>query len=512
MLRGRYAVGTAIGQGGFGITYIAWDESAQIPVAIKEFFPVSMSVREEDRVSLCCYSEKEREIYEKGVRKLIDEAERLAKFSKSKNIVNVLDYFEDNKTAYIVMEYLDGQDLKALLRLNRGRLDPERAVRYILPVIDALQDMHKENMIHRDVSPDNIFICRDDSVKLLDFGSARLAMQDDEKSLTVFIKPGYAPQEQYLSRSEQGTWTDIYAVCATLYKMITGETPPPSIEREREPLKTFADCGIYGFGKLERVIRDGMALDRSQRIQTAKALKKALTDKRIWIDDIVDGGGEGNDPPVTPPKPPQPTHNRFKVMIAVAAAVAVVLAGLGAYMVFARQIFEKNITQLQTKNVHVGETYEMGQMNGSVLRWKVVQKGRDKTYGDCAVLLSEFTHRISADSKYTPEYFSSLTERLDAKFQNEYLSEIEIRDMIPVNNEKLFMIPTLKDIERFGIAEDSLAFGADGSWTLAVSADFSPKIYRVDNKTGKIEPGMNHFDPAEGDSSETRIIAFVSLS
>ena len=279
-LAGNYMLGKVIGQGGFGITYIAWDKKGERKVAIKEFFPNSLSTRETGETHVGCYNEKAEAYFKDGVKKMIDEGRRLASFRENENIVTVYDYFEENSTAYIVMEYLAGKSLKDYAEEKGGRLDPEEAVELILPVLNALSAMHKENLIHRDVAPDNIYICDDGKIKLLDFGSARMAVQDANKSLSVMVKPGYAPKEQYASRSKQGPWTDVYSVCATLYRLITGEAPVESIERDITPLRTFESYGIKDCNELEKVVTKGLEPEPEDRISSADELAEGLKNKK----------------------------------------------------------------------------------------------------------------------------------------------------------------------------------------------------------------------------------------
>lgn len=277
-LSGNYMLGRVIGQGGFGITYIAWDKKGERKVAIKEFFPNALSTRSEGKTHVDCYNEKAEGYFKDGVRKMLDEGSRLASFRENENIVTVYDYFEENSTAYIVMEYLEGKSLKDYADEKGGKLEPEEAVNLILPVLNALSAMHKENLIHRDVAPDNIYLCDDGRIKLLDFGSARIAVQDANKSLSVMVKPGYAPKEQYASRSKQGPWTDVYSACATLYRLITGEAPVESIERDITPLKTFESYGINNCSELEKVVTKGLEPEPEDRISSTKKLKNQLED------------------------------------------------------------------------------------------------------------------------------------------------------------------------------------------------------------------------------------------
>jgi serine/threonine protein kinase len=281
VLANRYMLGCAIGHGGFGITYIAWDEKIQKKVAVKEYFPNAFSTRQVGVTEVSFYNEKAEKYFKDGLSKMLDEARRISRFSDNENIVDIYDYFEENNTAYIVMEYLEGKDLKKYLDENGGKVSPERAVEIILPVLNALKDMHKENLIHRDISPDNIYMCNNGKVKLLDFGAARLAVEDSEKSLSVMVKRGYAPREQYISSSKQGPWTDVYAVCATIYRMITGEVPSESVERDEEPLKNFAEFDIFNYDQLEKVLFKGLEPSITDRIQSVKTLEKMLLGENV---------------------------------------------------------------------------------------------------------------------------------------------------------------------------------------------------------------------------------------
>ncbi|MBQ2903149.1 MAG: serine/threonine protein kinase [Clostridia bacterium] len=339
VLSGRYMLGKVLGHGGFGITYIAWDKKLNRPVAVKEFFPNALSTRSEGETHVSCYDDKASKFFRDGVRKMLDEGNRLSKFTNNENIVDVYDCFEENNTAYIVMEYLDGKDLKKYLEENGGRLAPEKTVEIIMPVLNALEDMHDEKLIHRDISPDNIFLCKKGGVKLLDFGSARLAVEDSDKSLSVMIKRGYAPKEQYASRSKQGPWTDIYAVCATLYKMITGALPTESIERDEEPLRRFSEFGIRDCNALEKVVFKGLEVDYADRFRSVSELREALNSSigNVSVPAPADSGKKqepskkADIPPVQvkniiPEAPPKPKKKiNIKAIIAAVAAVAVVV-------------------------------------------------------------------------------------------------------------------------------------------------------------------------------------------
>ena len=267
-LIGRYTIEGVLGQGGFGITYLGMDELHEKPVAIKEFFPqgiVTRNIEYQDTVTVTFVGEKDN--YEKGKERFLKEARTMAKFSKDKGIVKALDFFEINNTAYIVMEYLEGVTLKQYLAENK-RIDAEDLVELLVPLIEALDEIHSQGLIHRDISPDNIMVLPDGRIKLMDFGAARDYTEFGEKSLSIVLKPGYAPPEQYQTHGVQGPWTDIYALCATMYKCITGENPPDAIDRLVDDyLKKISAFGIPVLPQIEEAIIKGMSVAANDRYQ-----------------------------------------------------------------------------------------------------------------------------------------------------------------------------------------------------------------------------------------------------
>ena len=267
-LIGRYTIEGVLGQGGFGITYLGMDELHEKPVAIKEFFPqgiVTRNIEYQDTVTVTFVGEKDN--YEKGKERFLKEARTMAKFSKDEGIVKALDFFEINNTAYIVMEYLEGVTLKQYLVENK-RIDAEDLVELLVPLIESLDEIHSQGLIHRDISPDNIMVLPDGRIKLMDFGAARDYTEFGEKSLSIVLKPGYAPPEQYQTHGVQGPWTDIYALCATMYKCITGENPPDAIERVMDDhLKKISAFGIPVLPQIEEAIIKGMSVAANDRYQ-----------------------------------------------------------------------------------------------------------------------------------------------------------------------------------------------------------------------------------------------------
>ena len=267
-LIGRYTIEGVLGQGGFGITYLGMDELHKKKVAIKEFFPqgiVTRNIEYEDTVTVTLVGEKEN--YDKGKERFLKEAQTMAMFSKDKGLVKALDFFEINNTAYIVMEYLEGVTLKQYLRENK-RIAAEDLVELLVPLIEALDEIHSQGLIHRDISPDNIMVLPDGRIKLMDFGAARDYTEFGEKSLSIVLKPGYAPPEQYQTHGVQGPWTDIYALCATMYKCITGENPPDAIDRlVDDHLKKISTFGITVSPQIEEAIIKGMSVAAKDRYQ-----------------------------------------------------------------------------------------------------------------------------------------------------------------------------------------------------------------------------------------------------
>ena len=230
-----------LGQGGFGITYLARDNNLNRLIAIKEYLPMEIAVRDND-ASIQPVSDDYGERFQTGLQRFIDEARTLAKF-KHANIVQVFSVFTENNTAYMVMEYESGQSLHAILKQEK-RLPESKLRAFLFPILDGLKQVHKAGFIHRDIKPANIYIREDGSPVLLDFGSARQSLSSQTATMTCMFSPGFAPFEQYTGRSiNQGPWTDIYGLGATLYKATTGRAPADAMDRGSALLQT--DRNIY---------------------------------------------------------------------------------------------------------------------------------------------------------------------------------------------------------------------------------------------------------------------------
>ena len=283
ILRERYIIGTSLGFGGFGVTYIAWDALLEQKVAIKEYLPSEFSTRMPGVTQITIYTgDKSKQFYD-GLDRFVDEAKRLAKLQDVDGIVHIYDCFKENNTAYIVMEYLEGETLAQILKKEK-RYAPDEAIAMLLPVIDSLAKVHEHGIIHRDIAPDNIFVTKDGTMKVIDFGAARYATTSHSRSLTVIIKPGYSPEEQYRSKSDQGSHTDVYALAATLYKMITGKTPPDALERraffENKKKDILKPLSVYCTDiddNQENAILNAMNVRIEDRTPTMAAFKEELT-------------------------------------------------------------------------------------------------------------------------------------------------------------------------------------------------------------------------------------------
>ena len=266
ILHGRYTVGEVLGNGGFGITYIGQDNTLQMKVAIKEFFPRALVTRN-NTISENVECINSQELFANEKSKVIKEARILAKFAKTPGIVNVLEYFEENNTAYIVMEYIEGGTLKETIKRN-GLMTPDYAFAALTPIMQVVGQLHRENVIHRDISPDNIMF-DGNQPKLLDFGAAREILGETGDGLSVILKHGYAPQEQYSRKGNQGTWTDVYSLCATIYYCITGKTPDSALDRiHNDELIRPSQLGVRITPAQENALMQGLSIFPANRLQT----------------------------------------------------------------------------------------------------------------------------------------------------------------------------------------------------------------------------------------------------
>jgi len=337
-----YVLERVLGQGGFGITYLARDTNLDQAVAIKEYLPVDVATRRADS-TVRPRSEDQSERYRWGLDRFIREARTLAKFDHP-SIVRVLSVFEQNGTAYMVMRFEEGENFAALLD-RRHTVGEEELMRVLLPVLDGLKLVHDAGFIHRDIKPDNIHIRADGSPVLLDFGSARHSL-GHARIVTILVAPGYAPFEQYYSSGEdQGPWTDIYSLGATCYRAIAGIAPMDAIARSKGILgstrELLVPAAAVGAGRYsERFLK---AVDHA----LAFAEKDRPATLEVWRKELADGRPAAAPVRVLPAAPPEraapaPTLlvgpakapvARTAAFIAVIAAVAVIGGGIGAYVI-----------------------------------------------------------------------------------------------------------------------------------------------------------------------------------
>lgn len=286
VLQGRYAVGRVIGKGGFGVTYLAYDIKHDEKIAVKEYYPYGIALRNPESTIVSVSTEEAADIFKSGAEKFYDEARLVAAFNGNPSIVSVYDFFYENDTVYYTMEYLEGQTLKDYVEKN-GVITSEQAVYIAEKISSALMTAHSANILHRDVSPDNIMICSDGKVKLLDFGAARQVVANASQSLSVILKQGFAPLEQYQKKGRQGPWTDIYSLGATLYFALTKDIPD-------DPMTRFESDDEYSSNKysivqpLWEIIRKATMLRIEDRYSNIFELRSDLASSGITAEPLVE--------------------------------------------------------------------------------------------------------------------------------------------------------------------------------------------------------------------------------
>ncbi|MBF0553865.1 MAG: tetratricopeptide repeat protein [Nitrospirae bacterium] len=274
----KYIIGKVLGKpGGFGITYLGWDMTLHNRVAIKEYIPRQLASRKSDRKTLEPHSKESELDFKYGLEQFLQEARTIAKFDNV-HIVRIRSFFEENSTAYIVMDYYDGIPLMDYLSRQPDEKIPwKTAIDIMMPILDGLREVHENNIIHRDIKPQNIYITTGGRPILLDFGAARYSFGNKTQALTVVMTPGYAPPEQYHAKGKQGPWTDIYACAATLYNLITGEVPTDAAERLAQiTLKPPVDIVPDIPKSLNEAILAAMSIDLNARPASIKDFQDML--------------------------------------------------------------------------------------------------------------------------------------------------------------------------------------------------------------------------------------------
>jgi serine/threonine protein kinase len=270
----EYRIESTLGIGGFGLTYLATDSNLNVKVAIKEYLPGDLALRGDDQ-SVRSKSDMTLDTFNWGRSRFLDESRTLASFRHA-NIVRVMRFFEANETAYMVMEFVDGQPLNEWIK-NRRPIPEPQLTAIAVPLLDGLGMIHRAGYLHRDIKPGNVFLRHDGSPVLLDFGSARVATADTER--TAIVTPGYAPLEQYHVHGNQGPWTDLYALGAVLYWIVTGDKPMEATARvPKDPMKTAVDAGDRSRYSLEllKAIDWALAPAETARPQSVDQLRSAL--------------------------------------------------------------------------------------------------------------------------------------------------------------------------------------------------------------------------------------------
>ena len=278
ILAGKYLIGSPLGKGGFGITYIAMRLTDETIVAIKEFFPNELAIRDVNGETVLPADAAKAVYYRTGMKSFTEEGRILHSLSDVEHIVHVLDMVQANGTSYLVMEYVPGISLKKYMKAQNGPFTEKRALEMIRPILLALSAMHSRHILHRDISPENLMVQPDQTLTLIDFGAARTFSQDDDDNLTVILKRGYAPEEQYHSDSRQGPWSDLYAICAVLYQMLTGIRPQEAAARVKEdqltPLSHIPGLSLQK--NTCTAIEKGLQVDPLERYPDIAAFMKVL--------------------------------------------------------------------------------------------------------------------------------------------------------------------------------------------------------------------------------------------
>ena len=277
ILHGRYYIGNVIGQGGFGITYVGFDLVLETKVAVKEYFPSGSASRTSSYSNEIQwdFTGKGRESWEEGIDRFLREARKMARLDSVPAIVRVRDAFAENRTAYIVMDFVEGDTLKKYLQ-SHGVLDYEACITLLSPILDSLAVIHDCGFIHRDISPDNIMLQPDGSARLLDMGAAVDVRANEGRASMAVVKRNFSAPEQYMESESLGSWTDVYAMGATIYYCVTGKTVPEALERGLKKIPLSFDPELHIPLQVTEALNDALKLDAGKRIRDMRELKRRL--------------------------------------------------------------------------------------------------------------------------------------------------------------------------------------------------------------------------------------------
>lgn len=314
ILKGQYLVGCALGEGGFGITYIGWDLFLHMPVAIKEYFPSGVVIRDQGQHTVNVFAGKDEQSFLLGRDRFFREAQKVARFDNNPGVVSVKNCFLENGTAYIIMEYISGINLGTYAAQRGGKLGFQETLQLLKTPIQTLEELHRYSTYHRDISPENLMLSKTGTVKLIDFGSA-MESDSEKKTRVLMVRSGYSPVEMYSSTGKDGPYSDVYSMAATIYKLITGVTPPAATERlNADSLVRPTMLGVKEISQeQEAALMKGMAVQLNDRYQTMAEFFHDLYGYGI------------ND---APPSKPQPKHRTLLVLLALACVALLVGAGI----------------------------------------------------------------------------------------------------------------------------------------------------------------------------------------
>ncbi len=328
ILNGKYMIGRILGQGGFGITYIGWDIALEKKVAVKEYYPSGQVGRTPGTNALSWYTNESAALARQaGLEMFLKEARKMSKVDDVSGIVRVRDLFQENQTAYIVMDYVEGETLKARLQ-KTGPMAWDQAKGIFQPAIRAMEQVHKAGLIHRDLSPDNLMLTPDAQVKILDLGAAKdLSINSGASSMQV-AKSGFSPFEQYSQRGGSGPWTDVYAMAATVYYTLTGVLPPAAIDRVEEDTIDWSLVSALP-GRAREALRAAMAVSAKKRTQSMEELEKGLFEVPAQEPKPKPAPKPKLEKKTTPKPGPEKKAWKKGWVAAVAVVVVVALCGVG---------------------------------------------------------------------------------------------------------------------------------------------------------------------------------------
>ena len=485
VLQNRYIVGVVLGIGGFGITYKAYDKNMGTVVAIKEFYPEGLVNRSPSSCKVGIFrGEQEKEFY-KQKEKFITEAKNMARFSSEEDIVNVMDSFEANNTVYIVMEYIQGRLLKNVLRAEL--LDREQCEGYRLAILKAVKKIHDVGILHRDISPDNIFLTGKDTVKIFDFGTAKFPGESQDIKEIPVVKSGYTPPEQYASASEQGPTIDVYSVGAVFYEMLSGEKPIEAPDRKiSDKLKEPSYHNPKAEKRLDNVVLKAMALNPKLRFQSMDEFLDAIINKKNF----------------DRPEVEMRKRKRHKNM-AIAAAITIPLLVVGSLITYESLISSNkglNLTKIKEDRVKV---------------WLMEKEYDEDIAGLLKNNMEKECKNITLDIEEIPfeEYESRLKEAIENNdlpdvFNTDVLSKDEIEQHCVSmdklyyslgNQEYLFLDTVDNKMElptgwQIGVYYENNEKTSENSLAFADQSDAFTDFSDTDSKVGKVAGDLSYLD------------------